>query len=241
MCTLTGLASGLPRLPPCLALGLGAITVSLHSYIVIVFRPAIIFYLLPAYDTNTKYSHYLHTTDPTLGCTGSSSMTTECAALGRTLADGYVYACTPAGFASGLHYQCEIGDIAAKLGDFVKESSDSGEVIFSGSMNDPFPPSAINFGSADGIATSWMSIVAHCPSSGARLFCAQFQSVTCSDSSGGSSEEDDDELSALEWGYVLIGSILGVAFLVVFVFIYVLGCRVPSGSDKKTILSSEQL
>jgi hypothetical protein len=166
-------------------------------------------------------------------------MTTECAALGRTSADGYEYACTPAGFASGLHYQCEIGDIASKLGTLIKESSGSGDVIFSGSDTDPFPPAPINFGNASaaiGICTSWLSFVAHCPSSGERLVCAKFQTTTCSDSSSSSS---DDELSSLELAGIIVGASLGMALLVVFCFVYILGFRAPADGEKQKML--EQL
>lgn len=170
--------------------------------------------------------------DPTLACASASSMTYECDLLNRTVNAGYSYACNPTGFAAGLQYQCEVGDIAGKLGALVPDSGTDYHV-YSGSLLDPFPPSAINFGdssASDGIATAWQSLVLHCPSTGARLLCAQFTRSTCSDSSSDSSS-DQIELSTEEFAGIIIGASLGMALLVVFVFIFVLGCSNKHGAS----------
>ena len=165
-------------------------------------------------------------------------MRDECTALQRTAAQGYVYECSPENFASGLHYQCEVGDIQAKFGTFFPDSTG---VVFSGSVEDLFPPSAINFGNisaADGIATSWESIVFHCPSTGSRLWCAQFESVSC----GGDSDDDNEEtvdLTQLEFGLIVAGSIIGGTLLAVLLLIGILGFRKPvstDGSSDKSVL-----
>lgn len=155
--------------------------------------------------------------DPTLACSPASSMSAECVALSRTAPQGYSYACNPTDFAAGLQYLCEVGDIAGKLGTLFPSGDDA--MAYAGELVDPFPPSAINFGngSNSGIATSWESIVLHCPSSGDRLLCAAFKRVTCSGSSSGSSSSDD--LSSGEIAGIVLGSSFVMAFLVVFVFV----------------------
>lgn len=162
--------------------------------------------------------------DPTLACASASSMSYECGLLNRTSSDGYAYACNPTDFSAGLQYQCEVGDIAGKLGTLFPDSGTDNR-IYSGSLVDPFPPSAVNFGgvdAADGIATAWQSLVLHCPSSGARLLCAQFTPLSCSDSSNDNTSEQV-EMSSGEFAGIILGVSFVMAVLVVFVFICVLG------------------
>lgn len=145
--------------------------------------------------TSGPGGHY----DPTLACAPASSMISECAQLQRTTANGFVYECNPSEFAAGNHYLCEVGDLSAKLGLIYPISFDSDSSSYEGSIEDPFPPMAINYKNKSGIATKWLSTVFHCPSDNLRLMCALFLPVPCDTSS--SSDNDADQ--ALDDGAII--------------------------------------
>ena len=116
--------------------------------------------------------------DPYLAC-GPSSQEKDglCKSLNRTSSQGYTYACNSENYGNGKHYACEAGDLSGKFGRMMP--SEQNGKIFQGQFVDPSPVLSANFGTPEGIANQWMSVVIHCPADNSRLVCAQLIRDKC--------------------------------------------------------------
>jgi hypothetical protein len=88
-------------------------------------------------DCDTTGGHY----DPFLGCGPATAAKAECAALGRTSDESYVYSCGGA-YDSKEYNRCEVGDLSGKYGAISIDSDGYGYGSIS-VEDDPLP--AMNY------------------------------------------------------------------------------------------------
>jgi len=189
-------------------------------------------YCGPAY---TGY-HY----DPTMACSSTSEnqgTTTgynsdNCQKIGRyaTASPAYTYGCSTTVYGEGDYSQCELGDLSGKLG---LAFPTTGRIFDqSQTLQDLIPVHSYNYmknsgGNSPHTAFSWASIVFHCKSGGARLFCAKFEDTSSySDSSCGKkpSSSGDDDAHADQHEKAVIGLIVGMLESFVSITIVLADC-----------------
>jgi hypothetical protein len=173
--------------------------------------------------------------DPTLACGPSTAQTSNCQALGRTVSQGYAYSCNPTSFTTGgLQYNCEVGDFSGKFGNALTEQDD-GRLQVEGSIEyDPLPPVASGYLSSSGISPAWASVVFHCPSNNARLFCGLLVPVSCSSSSS----SEDDGLSDGAVAGAVIGTLAAVAIIGAVIYAAIRGFQFFQGYSRISLGNS---
>jgi hypothetical protein len=141
-------------------------------------------------ESNTGL-HY----DPTFACsTYSQGRSTDCAELGRTVADGYKYNCTTAVYSAGDFDQCEIGDLSSKFGTIGASTTRDDTYAYGADYSLPLTYDYWKLFEADyQKATTdsgmWSSIGIGCNGGSTRLLCAK---LVATDGVDCTSYEDDD-------------------------------------------------
>lgn len=105
--------------------------------------------------------------DDTFACGPATGESANCSALGRTVADGYVYDCTPESYRDN-QYNCEVGDLSGKMGALCVPSDGSSQQSV-GRDN-----TALDLAAVEG-----RSVVLHCGSP--RVACATLESTAYTD------------------------------------------------------------
>lgn len=120
--------------------------------------------------------------DPYWGCSSASQYSSSfCLNSSRVSSLGYTYTCNSSIFSSGQYSNCEVGDISGKFG--TAYGSGNGDLkLFTSNHSrilvDNYPPLESNFNTNLKNSKMWSSIVFHCSSNSARLFCAKFSTIS---------------------------------------------------------------
>ena len=125
-----------------------------------------------------------------------------------------------------------MGNLSAKFGNALIEQDNDRLKVEGKIKYNPLPPVASGYLSSSVVLPPWASVVFHCPSSNARLFCGLLAPVPCSSSSS----SEDDELSDGAVAGAVIGTLAAVGIIGVVVYFFFIRSRVPDDSMKKNLV-----